>query len=399
MNNQHELGVVVMLDNLRVPTADEWGQIELLSEGVEVRFVIASEMGTRPGWKWLVGDFDRTFGADFTPVECGEKLARKHAPNCRNLCFIDDVARCVKIADETGTNVLGRVWGMAKTPVHDPLACSWAPVRGGMPVEHPWQGTYAPKPWEFACEIAIPVIDCHDCITEVAALWRLQTIKPHIVLIDTGSTPENLAKLEAMRGPDLEIHSLRMHATRHPSDFPAIAMDLAFSLCRTDKLVATHSDVFPRRRDVLEELLGLCGPDKPAVGYQMTPRNRPGWKKVVTHSLACFYMPTMDGIGAGWSLRRACRRKGVLHTHYVEELGNLLDTELALSLRLESYGIAPHFIGTEQNWEQTLDDRIRHVRSLPGSRLYSPAHQAKAEGWLVDALEEARTNIELWSQS
>ncbi|MFZ4596225.1 MAG: glycosyltransferase family 2 protein [Verrucomicrobiaceae bacterium] len=305
------------------------------------------------------------------------EIARKHSQNCRTLRFVGP----------NDTKLL---------TIHEAPALPWAPVRGGIPNAKPWEGIHKRKPWDFACEVVIPCLEPLDTIYEVVTLWRLQTVKAHIVLIDTGSSPETLAKLEALRADDLEVHSLRLNAVRHTSDFPAIAMDLAFSLCRTDKLVATHSDVFPRRPDVLAELLGLCSIAAPAVGYQMTERNRPGWEKVVAHSLACYYMPTMDRIGAGWSLRRACRALGAEHEQDSEHLGNLLDTELCLSLLLEQNAISPVFIGTERNFEQTLDDRMRHVRTLTGSRLYSPAHREKAERWLVDAMEEARVNIEAW---
>lgn len=305
------------------------------------------------------------------------EIARRHSQNCKTLSFVGP----------NGTKLL---------TIHESPALPWAPVRGGIPNAKPWEGIHKRKPWEFACEVVIPCLEPLDTIYEVVTLWRLQTVKAHIVLIDTGSSPETLAKLEALRAEDLEVHSLRLNAVRHTSDFPAIAMDLAFSLCRTDKLVATHSDVFPRRPDVLEELLGLCSGKSPAVGYQMTERNRPGWEKVVAHSLACFHMPTMDDIGAGWSLRRACREIGAVHEQDCERLGNLLDTELCLSVILERCGIAPTFIGTERNFEQTVDDRMRHVRTLTGSRLYSPAHREKAERWLVDAMDEARANIKAW---
>ena len=274
--------------------------------------------------------------------------------------------------------------------------CDWAPVRGGAPLDKPWEGVHERKPWDFACEVVLPCLDCNDMIEEVVALWRLQTVKPYLVLIDTGSTPKNLEKLMAMRADDLEVHSLRFNGVHHPSDFPAVAMDLAFSMCRTEKLVASHTDVFLRHQHVLESLLWNCQTLRPAVGYQMTEREHPGWEKVVSHTLSAFHMPTMWKIGAGWSLARLCARRGIGHWPN-SQLRNMPDTEVLLSDILEENGIKPFFIGTEKNEEQTVDKHIRHVRSRTGAQLYSPAHMAKTDVWLAEALVEARQNIMGWS--
>jgi len=104
----------------------------------------------------------------------------------------------------------------------------------------------------------------------------------------------------------------------------------------------------------------------------------------------------MDEIGAGWSLRRACHEWNATHTQDSPSLGNLLDTELCLSTILADANIAPHFIGTERNFEMTVDDRMRHVRSRPGAKLYSPAHAAKSNEWMDEAIKECRQNIALW---
>lgn len=254
------------------------------------------------------------------------------------------------------------------------------------------------KPWDFACEVAIPVLDTPDTLPPVIELLRLQTARPYIVLIDTGSTEQNFAAVSRLRAEDVEIHSLRFGAVRHPSDFPAIAMDLAFAACRTEHLFCTHADVFLRSRTVIEELLGKCSKDNPAVGYRITPRAHGDWINMVSHTCTMLHMPTMDRIGAGWSLRRLCNNREVEHRMSV--LGdNWPDTELLLNYVLWENGIQAELIGDEANHARTLDQRIDHCRSLTAGRLYSPDYAAKCHEWLADAMSAARERIRLWKEA
>lgn len=370
IHGQKEQGVAVILEGFRTPEHHEWESIEAQCDGIEHRILMAADKSFRRGWKCL------QVSASTTP-EQAEIVAKKHSQHCRDLLVIR----------EAGQSVLAHV--------QPPIACAWAPVRGPA-YPTPWEGQYDPKPWEYACEVTMAVMDTPDTLPYVVELLRLQSVRPFIVIVDTGSTPENWAKIEALRAPDVEVHSLRFNGARHPSDFPAIACDIAMAACRAEKLVFTHADVFVRSRTALEELLAKCSADNPAVGYQMTEREHPGWEQTVSHTWTALHMPTMDRIGAGWSLRRFCTRRGAVHAPN-SILKNLPDTESLLSDLLIENGIAPEFIGTEVNFEQTVDSRIRHVRSLTGARLYAePGYKAKAEGWLAEAIEEAKQNIRDW---
>jgi hypothetical protein len=139
-----------------------------------------------------------------------------------------------------------------------------------------WQGKLRRKPWHYTITAAIPCLD-HTRETEaVVELLRLQTCKPYIILVDTGSTAAELRKLEALRAVDLELHLIRRNAQQHPCDSIASAMDLAFSLADTPYLFTTHQDCFPRSRHLLQHLMdnihGLA-----AIGYRISPRMYPGW--------------------------------------------------------------------------------------------------------------------------
>ena len=153
---------------------------------------------------------------------------------------------------------------------------------------YPWENTVRVKPWEYRCTVTLACLDTPDDVAAVVRLWRAQTVRPYIMVIDTGSTPENLNKLLALRADDVEVHCLQPNAWLHPCDAPAIACSLAADLCRTKHLIFTHSDVYPCRRDLVEELLALCVAKSPVVGYSISkPRPYEVKDTWVGHQLTC----------------------------------------------------------------------------------------------------------------
>lgn len=261
-------------------------------------------------------------------------------------------------------------------------------------------GFISKKPWEYECEEWIPVMDTPDTLYYVIELLRLQTKKPYIVIVDTGSTTENFKKIEELcKEDDIELHSLRMKSTVHSSDYPAIAMDLAMSMCRAKYLYCTHADVFLKRKNVLEELLVLCNKEYPVVGYRMTEREHKDWEKMVSHTCTMMHIETMDKINCSWSLRRLCNRQGLEFIANHPKMGNNWpDTEILFNYILWENAYNGFFIGDEKNHEMTNDNRIIHARSLTAGRLYAPEYAKKAQEWVDFAIEESKKNIELWKK-
>lgn len=293
---------------------------------------------------------------------------------------------------------MGRRRPFVSSTVADlPAATAWAPSRDGAGGA-PWEGRQPTKPWEYGVEVAIPCLDTPDTLPLVIDLLRCQSLRPYIVLIDTGSTPENLAQIEALRAPDVEVHSLRFGGVRHPSDFVAVAMDFAMSACRSNLLFTTHADCFLTSRTVLEELADQCSAETPAVGYQLTERAHEDWVRMVSHTCTMLHMPTMDRIGAGWSLRRLCNLREVQHIPNI--LGaNWPDTEILLNYILWDHGIQAKLIGTEQNHARNTDARIDHVRSVTAGRLYAPDYERRSRDWLGSAISDAATRIAQWQST
>jgi len=272
-----------------------------------------------------------------------------------------------------------------------------APLRNVSIDKKPWEGNIIKKPWEYETSAVIPVIDTWESLQVVIDLLRLQTIRPYIMVIDTGSTPENLQKILAMASDDVEVHSIRVNAVSHPSDFPCFAQDLAHALCRTKYLFCTHSDVFLKTQFVLEEMVELCN-QHPVVGYQITERPHSDWVGMVGHTCMMYDVSIIDSYGITWSMRRICDAYEIAWCPDTSR-PNWPDTEVGFNVLCREAGITPYIIGTENNFVRNVTPHFDHCRSMTGSLLYGPEYYAECKQWLVDAHREAKQRIADWSRS
>ena len=284
-----------------------------------------------------------------------------------------------------------------RTPrVHLPTnETGWAP--GHTLAVEKNRGAY---PWKSAdngnlVEVVIPTIVCADLLPYTIELIRLQTgvVRPYIVIIDTGSPPEEQKKIEALRAPDVEVHLLTSRGYRHASDPVAVALDLALSLCRTEKQVTTHADCFLLRRDALSDLVERVNPDNPVVGYQISPR--PGvkdWERMIGHTWSAFDVASIRKRGITWGY-------GASVDTGTSALRGRWDTEYGFMRQCWREGIEPDLMGTEENFERNISEDFDHIRSLPSARLYDNKHLAKAEGWVDLAISDAKERIESWKNS
>ena len=279
----------------------------------------------------------------------------------------------------------------------------WAPIADDFR-RRPWEGPYGTKPWQHNVTVAIPVVNAAEPCRVIVELLRLQSERPFIMLIDTGSDEDQFNALQQLRGEDCEVHSLRLNGVQHPSDFPAMAMDLAFTLCRTPFILATHADVFLTGRGVVRELLNHCRAGNPVVGYEITERPHSDWPGMVGHTLTMFDLQAMDRINAGWSLRRLLTNFQHPDGHSTDHdisaamTPNWPDTELLINYQCRQAGIRPLIIGTEKNAARTQDHRIDHCRSWASAQLYSSGgHYAQSvSGWLADGMKRAWERIAEW---
>ena len=286
-----------------------------------------------------------------------------------------------------------------RPPSERPLT-SWVPYRG-VHIDRPWRGPENEKPWDRVVTVVIPHLDTSELLDTCIEAWRLQTVPVNILIVDTGSSSRHLGVLDEWErlAPDVEVHRLRFKAVIHPSDPVAIAMDLAFSLCTTKFLFATHADCFPARRDLIEWMMEEARDNEaPVAGYEITPREgleTEGW---VGHTATLFDMNVMDELGIGWSQRRLCRITGMDHEGNNRTSG-YPDTEFLVNELSDRLGVKRHIVGKEENFVTTDDENIIHVRSYASSKLYSPDHHEKASTDMADALARTHERIERWGRS
>jgi hypothetical protein len=305
-----------------------------------------------------------------------EKTEKKKVESGKNYIWIDTEARYQEV----------RIGPCEVTPLY------------GMRTEHsPWQGLCEKKPWDYSVTAVIPCINTPETLPICIDLLRLQTVKPFIIIIDTGSIDDNLEHILSLRAEDVEVHSIRLNGTRHPSDYPAMAMDMAFSLCRTEYLFATHADCFLRKMTLLSEFIQLCKTKSPVAGYELSPRAHEDWKGMVSHTATMYHMPTMDKIGFGWSLRRLCNRYGIVDYKPDPNKPNWPDTEILGNYILQENNIKPHLVAPEGNHCRTLDENIDHFRSYGAAKMYSPDYFLQVSEWYHSAKREALERVERWS--
>ncbi len=273
-----------------------------------------------------------------------------------------------------------------------------SPIYGNITTQKPWEGVCKKKPWEYEVTAVIPVLNTSETLPTCIELLRLQTVKPYILIIDTGSVESHMENALALRDEDVEVHSIGLNGVRHPSDYPAMAMDIAFSLCRTPYLFATHADCFLRRRDFLQYMVGLCKTESPACGYELSPRAHDDWKGMLSHTASMYDMKVMDEIGFGWSLRRLCNAYDLVDYKPDPMRPNWPDTEILGNYIMKKNGIVPHLIGPEENQARKIDDNIDHFRSYTSGKLYSPHYFKTAHAWYLSAREEALLRIENWKK-
>lgn len=275
-----------------------------------------------------------------------------------------------------------------------------APLRGNNvnTTQSPWEGSCEKKPWKYKITAAIPCTDTAETVEIAIELLRLQTERPYILLLDMCSWGDQIERMQKLQTEDCEVHSIRLNGVQHPSDFPAMAMDIAFAVCRTEFIFATHADCFLRKRTFLEELMEMASTKSPVVGYQMSPRAHNDWKGMVSHTATIYHMPTMDKIGFGWSLRRLCNMYNIKSWKPTPLFPNWPDTEILGNYILRYHKIKPHLIGEEENFSRQVDENIDHMRSYTSGKLYSPPYFEQAKGWFEEARKEAMDRIEQWKK-
>lgn len=267
-----------------------------------------------------------------------------------------------------------------------------APLSGG------WVGSLKRKPWQYRVAVVMAHLETPDQLEVALGLLQCQTVRPYVVVVDTGSTWDTvMTRLEPLRSENVELHYVRAHGYLHSSAPVTAALDLAHSLAdRHQYLFHTHADVFPRRRDMLEWFLAQCGPDCPVVGYQMSDRSwaTDEWQHCPSHTATCLFLPTVRRVRGLWSLSRYYEETGHPAGKYV----GWPDTESGFGRILKEAGVPVKLLGPEPNFQLDRQEHFDHARSYTGAvRLggEGPLRQ-RVEAYMARALAEAKQRLAVW---
>lgn len=268
-----------------------------------------------------------------------------------------------------------------------------SPIGTGKRVE----GIAAKKPWEYPSTAIIPHLNTPDYLRVLIELLRLQTKRPYILVIDTGSPYAVCDELEAMRSDDVEIHFVRSNGYSHASEPVCIALDLGFARSNTPLIFLTHTDCFPMRRDALGWLGDQCTEAVPVVGWEMSERSwiTDEWQGMVSHTFTMLHAATMRRIGASWHMGRARDKLGL---GAGVNVNGWPDTETAFAYCLQAAGVPVKLLGGELNFVRQTTQWWDHARSYTGTRLYSMGtYQGEVtSAYASDALADARARVREW---
>jgi hypothetical protein len=273
------------------------------------------------------------------------------------------------------------------------------PKQAGEYTAEAWEGSCELKPWQYSVQLVIPHLGDIRPLKTAIQLWRLQTVRPYICIVDTGSSFNYLRHIEALRADDVEIHYLRGHGYRHASEPVSVAIDFASARCMQEYQFLTHDDVFPMRRDLIADFVERCSRETPVVGYQISPRDHVAgamsalWKGMVGHTATCLHYPTIRDLGITWSLDR-----GYSQFDLRREIRTDMDTEIPFNLHAQVKGIKPVLMGDDRNFVRDTNRDFDHFRSLISSALYSKDHFEKASQWMEQAIMEGKKRIAEWTQ-
>lgn len=296
----------------------------------------------------------------------------------------------------------------ASCPDRDPDTYSLVAPRGTVSRAAPWEGRLPRKPWHYQVTAVVPHLDTPDAAEAVIALLRLQSERPYILVIDTGSPPDVCARLEKLRHEDLEVHFVKGHGYVNSSGAVPVALDLAHSLCRTPYLFHTHSDCFPLRRDLIEWLVSQCSPECPIVGWEMSERSwaTDEWRGIPSHTATAMLMDPVRRAGLIWSMELSYSLTGLSGRPTM----GWPDTETGFGIMMKARGVRAKILGPEQNFALNIgvasyvgDTRhwYEHVRGSSGVKVYGgapPHYRARQPALLARALASAWARAARWQR-
>ena len=272
----------------------------------------------------------------------------------------------------------------------------------------PWEAPFAKQPRDYAVTALIAHLGTPRLLKLCVGFLLRQSVRPYVVIVDSGSPEAMLPDVFALRSEAVEVHTIACHGTDHAVAAACYAMDLGQTVCRTEYLWCVHSDCFVTRRTMLAELLAMAdGGKNPCIGYvrrlkvtgdrligdrlqgtgdirqkptasfpavtcnlspvtSLPPATSLPLSPVtfVSHTCTLLHVPTLDDLDVTWSMRRLLRqKKGAAQPPE-------LDTEMAVNYRLAERGVKPIILGPETLDRLEIDSNRVHLRAATARGLY-----------------------------
>lgn len=257
-----------------------------------------------------------------------------------------------------------------------------------------------------AVTINLPHHSTPELLEATLPLWLAQTVPTVIDVVDTGSTRAVIDRVRTIchrmnheHGERVRLHTIAPRTWRHMAEPVAIACEFSQLFADSERILFSHVDVFPRRRDLVEWLATQCTAEQPVVGYEISSRDHVQgrvaqlWRGMVGHTLTMTHAPTLRWHGITWDFERGISEFGLSP----EDARNW-DTEITFNLALQAAGITPLLVGHDENYTHKVDQWHGHARSYPSATIFGADHAAKAAPWVAQEIHEAQERLQQWKQ-
>ncbi len=241
------------------------------------------------------------------------------------------------------------------------------------------EGLLARKPWQFPVCAVIPTCGSPDLAALCVGLLAGQTVPVYSLVIDTGSRAGELALLDTLRGPAVEIHRLAAHGWRHSAEAVGAAMAMGQAICRSPQMLAIHSDAFLVSPTALESIQGsLAGHS--AAGYQCGRLpGRPWADRFLSHSTTLADHGDLLRHMVPWDFP-ACQAR------FADHIAGEYDPEFGLNLALPQGSLA--YLG--QEGREPHQDQLRVHLAAATSLIRHGGLDEPRRGLLAKAVNAAR---------
>jgi hypothetical protein len=250
-----------------------------------------------------------------------------------------------------------------------------------------WEGPTHTKPWNYPVTVGIPHLGSNLRVLQLAIeTWRKQTRKPFIQVVDTGSPIAMLNDLLNLESDDLEISVNRSRGFRGKWEGVALAYQQLFNSCRTPYLLLTHNDLIPISQTVLDEMMSLCTPRQPVVGY-----SKPQKEGTLGLHLTMLHIQTLDRVWLTW------QHRWYRHNMALTDKPEGYSLEESFNKTLSLSGIKPLILGSGTTFRRQITPHFDHIGGLSNTLIYDRPHASEIGQIAEEVTTAAEERLRKWT--